>query len=147
MTQRLFSSHLRKFALEHSIPQPGAVTRNGAPLAKKSANFSIALKTQERLLFEQLLLFDTVQLSVAGPNVIAPLLYERMGARTFEELLDQDAIMFVIWEPEPMITYKDGKVGALFMGRIDRGGPIDCGETEDGAPRMRQMRQTRPIPD
>jgi hypothetical protein len=72
-----------------------------------------------------LLLFDTVQLSVAGANVIAPLLYERMGARTFEELLEQDAIMFVIWEPEPMITHKDGRVGALFMGRIDQGGPID----------------------
>jgi hypothetical protein len=125
MTQRVFSSDLKKFALEHSIPQPGAVTRNGAPLAKNSASFSTALKNQEQLLFEKLLLFDTVQLSVTGPNVIAPLLYERMGARTFEELLEQDAIMFVIWEPEPMITHKDGRVGALFMGRIDQGGPID----------------------
>src|SRR5260370_7925169 len=105
MTQRVFSPDLKKFALEHSIPQPGAVTRNGAPLAKNSASFSTALKNQEQLLFEKLLLFDTVQLSVAGPNVIAPLLYERMGGRTFEELLEQAPIMFVIWDPKPIITH------------------------------------------
>jgi hypothetical protein len=44
-----------------------------------------------------------------------------MGARTFEELLEQDAIRFVVWEPSPFMSHKDGKVGALFMARIGSG--------------------------
>jgi hypothetical protein len=60
MTQRVFSSDLKNFALEHSIPQPGAVTRNGAPLAKKSASFSRALKSQEQFVCNhQIEIFST----------------------------------------------------------------------------------------
>ena len=67
---------------------------------------------------------NKVQLSVAGPNVIAPLLCNRMSLRVFEELLEQDAISFVVWEPYPLLTHKDGKVKATFNGRIDLAYPV-----------------------
>jgi hypothetical protein len=125
MTQKVFSSELKKFRTEHSAPLPGSTTVNYSPLAKTSSAFSIPLRSAEKSLFEQLLLFDTVQLSITGANVIAPLLCNRMGMKVFEELLEQDAIMFVQWEPEPMMTHDGKEVKATFVGRIDDGGPID----------------------
>ena len=103
----------------------------GSPLAKRSQNFTEDLRAQERALFEKLLLFEKVQLSVAGPNVIAPLLCNQMSVRAFEELLEQDALNLVVWEPSPMMTHKDGKVQATFVGRIDRGGPLDIEQRID----------------
>ncbi len=125
MTQKVFSSELKKFRTEHSVPLPGSTTVNYSRLAKASSAFSTPLRSAEKSLFEQLLLFDAVQLSVTGANVIAPLLCNRMGMRVFEELLEQDAIMFVQWEPEPMMTHDGKEVKAIFLGRIDDGGPID----------------------
>jgi hypothetical protein len=72
-----------------------------------------------------------VQLTVAGPNVIAPLLCNQMSIRTFEELLEQDALSFVVWEPSPIMGHKDGKVGATAFGRIDRGGSLDIEQRID----------------
>jgi hypothetical protein len=129
--QTVFSSDLQKFCLHYAIPAPDAVLLCGAPLAKASATFVDDLRTQERSLFEKLLLFDRVRLSVAGPNVIAPLLCNRMGLRTFEELLEQDAISFAVWEPYPMFVHEDGKIKATFNGRIDSGGPLDIEERGD----------------
>ena len=103
---------------------PGATTRFSSPLAKNSQTFPLALRSAEKTLFEQLLLFDTVQLSVTGANVIAPLLCNRMGRKVFEDLLDQDAITFVQWEPEPNFTHRDGQVKATFSAR-EGSGPID----------------------
>src|SRR5436190_703989 len=48
-----------------------------------------------------------------------------MGMKVFEELLEQDALMFVQWEPEPMTTHDGKEIKAAFLGRIDDGGPID----------------------
>jgi hypothetical protein len=125
MTQTVFSSDFQSFCLKYAVPPPGATFIPGSPLAKRSQNFTEDLRVQERALFERLLLFEKVQLSVAGPNVIAPLLCNQMSVRVFEELLEQDALTFVVWEPSPMMTHKDGKVQATFAGRIDRGGPLD----------------------
>jgi hypothetical protein len=125
MSQKVFSSELKKFRAEHSAPPPGSTTVNYSPLAKTSPDFSIPLRSAEKSLFEQLLLFDTGQLSVTGANVIAPLLCNRMGMKVFEELLEQDAIMFVQWEPEPMMAHDGKQVKTAFVGRIDDGGPID----------------------
>jgi hypothetical protein len=54
-----------------------------------------------------------------------------MSVRVFEELLEQDALTFVVWEPSPMMTHKDGKVKATFVGRIDTGGPLDIEQRID----------------
>jgi hypothetical protein len=94
-------------------------------LKKDVQTFPTALRSAEKSLFEQLLLFDTVQLSVTGANIIAPLLCNRLGRKVFEELLEQDAITFVQWEPEPMFTHRNDQVKATFNARIDDGGPID----------------------
>jgi hypothetical protein len=125
MAQTVFSSDLQQFCLKYANPPPGAVLRYGAPLARSSSTFVDELRAQERSLFEKLLLFDKVQLSVAGPNVIAPLLCNRMSLRVFEELLEQDAISFVVWEPYPLFSHHGGRVKATFNGRIDDGGPLD----------------------
>jgi len=37
----------------------------------------------------------------------------------------------VVWEPSPMMAHKDGKVQATFVGRIDRGGPLDIEQRID----------------
>jgi hypothetical protein len=132
MAQTVFSSDFQSFCLNYAVPPPGATFIPGSPLAKRSQKFVDDLRVQERALFEKLLLFDKVQLSVAGPNVIAPLLCNRMSIRTFEELLEQDALAFVVWEPSPMMTHnKDGMVAATFFGRIDRGGPLDIEQRID----------------
>ena len=125
MSLKVFSSELKKFRTEHSAPSPGSTTVNYSPLAKASPTFSIPLRAVEKSLFAQLLLFDTAQLSVTGANVIAPLLCNRMGMKVFEELLEQDAIMFVQWEPEPMMAHDGKQITAAFVGRVDDGGPID----------------------
>ncbi|MCS3729816.1 hypothetical protein [Bradyrhizobium betae] len=125
MRQIAFSRDFKQLRLDHAAINPGAVTLNNAPLAKNSPTYPLALRSAEKTLFEQLLLFDTIQISVTGPNVIAPLLCKQMGLRVFEELLDQDAILFVQWEPEPMMTHDGKTVKAMFMGRVDDGGPID----------------------
>jgi hypothetical protein len=125
MAQTVFSSDFQSFCLKYAVPPPGATFIPGSPLAKRSQNFTEDLRVQERALFERLLLFEKVQLSVAGPNVIAPLLCNQMSVRVFEKLLEQDALTFVVWEPSPMMAHKDGKVQATFVGRIDRGGPLD----------------------
>ena len=125
MAQAAFSSDFQSFCLKYAVPPPGATFIPGSPLAKRSQNFTEDLRVQERALFERLLLFEKVQLSVAGPNVIAPLLCNQMSVRVFEELLEQDALTFVVWEPSPMMAHKDGEVQETFVGRIDRGGPLD----------------------
>jgi hypothetical protein len=62
-----------------------------------------------------------MDININGPNVIAPLLYNHMGARPFESLLEQNAITFVVWQPIPMMSHMDGKVAATFAGRLGDG--------------------------
>jgi hypothetical protein len=131
MAQTVFSSDFQDFCLNYAVLPPGSTFIPGSPLAKSSRNFTEDLRVQERALFERLLLFEKVQLSVAGPNVIAPLLCNQMSVRVFEELLEQDALTFVVWEPSPMMAHKDGKVQATFLGRIDRGGSLDIEQRID----------------
>src|ERR1700722_3903003 len=48
-------------------------------------------------LFEHLLLFDTVSITVHGENVPLAFIVRLFGQRHFEELIDQQAIRFVLW--------------------------------------------------
>jgi hypothetical protein len=65
MVQTVFSSDLQSFSLKYAVPPPGAVFIPGSPLDKRSSSFTEDLRTQERALFEKLLLFEEVQLSLA----------------------------------------------------------------------------------
>ena len=48
MSQRIFSSELKKFRAEHSAPPPGSTTVNYFPLAKASPTFSIQSRSAEK---------------------------------------------------------------------------------------------------
>ena len=78
-------------------------------------------RLHEEALFEQLLLFDTVNLNITGPNIIGPLMYNFMGPRPLEALLEQNAISFVVWQPTPMMAHYDGKVTSLLTASIGDG--------------------------
>ena len=49
--------------------------------------------------FEQMLLFDKIAFKVHGENIPLAYLLNAFGERTFEALLEQEAIQFVLWTP------------------------------------------------
>jgi hypothetical protein len=66
-------------------------------------------------LFEHLLLFDTLTIKVYGENIPLLLLLRLIGERGLDELLDQDAIRFVLWTPiwpNPVRRYEGRRFGA-----------------------------------
>jgi hypothetical protein len=121
MPQTAFYPGLNRFCLDWATPIPGSVTTYGGPLRTEEAGFAAQLRLHEEALFEQLLLFDTVNLNITGPNVITPLMYNFMGPKALEEFLEQKAISFVVWQPTPLMTHHDGKVTATFTGSIGDG--------------------------
>ncbi len=122
MAQRAFFPQFNDFCLRWGTPAaPGSVTTYGGPLRFAEPDFRAQLDIEKQALFEQLLLFDSVQFNITGPNLIGPLIYEFMGAKALEELLDQKAISFVVWQPQPMLAHKDGKVTATFTASIGDG--------------------------
>jgi hypothetical protein len=121
MAQKAFFPEFNKFCLEWATPAPGSVTTYGGPLRVSDPRFRTQLQFQKEAIFEQLLLFDSIQFNVTGPNLICPLMYEFMGPKALEGLLEQDALSFVIWQPVPMMSHHDGKVAATFTGSIGDG--------------------------
>jgi hypothetical protein len=121
MTQTAFYSELNRFCLAWATPVPGSVTTYGGPLRTEATDFTMQLRAHQEALFEQLLLFDAVNLNITGPNFIIPLMYNFMGPKALEGLLEQKALSFVIWQPQPMMSHQDEKVAATFVGRIGDG--------------------------
>jgi hypothetical protein len=138
MSQTAFYPQFNKFCLEWATPIPGSVTTYGGPLRSNEPAFRAQLNLHKEALFEQLLLFDSVHFNITGPNLICPLIYQFMGPKTFEELLEQSAISFVVWQPVPMLSHKDGKVAATFTGSIGdgKGSEFDIERIVDGGLRM-----------
>src|SRR5450759_4020319 len=114
MAQRAFFPQFNEFCLNWATPVPGSVTTYGGHLRFDEPGFRAQLDLHKEELFEQLLLFDSVQFNITGPNLICPLMYEFMGPKALEELLEQSAISFVVWQSVPMLTHKDRKVAATF---------------------------------
>ena len=121
MTQAAFYSELNHFCLTWATPVLGSATTYGGPLRTESSDFTAQLRLHQETLFEQLLLFDTINLNITGPNFIPPLMYNFMGPKALEELLEQSALSFVVWQPVPMMTHQDGKVAATFVASIGDG--------------------------
>lgn len=121
MPQTAFYPGLNQFCLDWATPIPGSVTTYGGPLRTEEAAFAAQLRLHEEALFEQLLLFDTVNLNITGPNVIPPLMYNFMGPKALEEFLEHKAISFVVWQPTPLMTHQYGKVTAIFTGSLGDG--------------------------
>ena len=118
MRQNAFYSELNAFCMKWATQVPGSVTTYGGPLQTEAPGFQAQFRVHQEAIFEQLLLFDLIDININGPNVIAPLLYNRMGEKPFENLLEQNALTFVVWQPVPLKSHKDGKVAATFTGRI-----------------------------
>jgi hypothetical protein len=119
--QNVFNSGLNELCLKWATPIPGSVTPYGGPLRTEAEEFQKLFRANREALFEQLLLFDSVDININGPNVIATLLCNHMGVKPFEQLLEQNAITFVLWQPVPLFSYADGKVAATFSGRFGDG--------------------------
>jgi hypothetical protein len=118
MSQTSFYGTFDRFILDWTTRVPGSTTEYGGPLRISEPGFQQGFGTHIRAIAEQLLLFDEVKLSVTGPNTGVVAIYNAMGARSFESLLDQGALSFVIWQPTPMFGHDEKTVSATFVGRI-----------------------------
>jgi hypothetical protein len=107
--------------MDWATPIPGNTTVYGGPIRTGSEAAIRELRRHKEDLFEQLLLFESVNFSVNGPNTIVPLLYRAMGEKALEAFLEQDALSFTIWTPQPMMAHDGGKVASTFVGRIGDG--------------------------
>jgi len=121
MSQTSFYGTFDRFILDWTTRVPGSSTEYGGPLRISELGFQQGFGTHIRAIAEQLLLFDEVKFSVTGPNTGVVAIYNAMGARSFESLLDQGALSFVIWQPTPMFTHDEKSVSATFVGRIGDG--------------------------
>ena len=50
-------------------------------------------------LCEQLLLFDKVSFKVYGENIPLAVLFNHLGVKNLEQLVEEEAIEFVLWTP------------------------------------------------
>lgn len=121
MAQSVFNADFNKFCMAWAKPIPGNTTVYGGPIRTASEAARKELRSLKEELFEQLLLFESINFSISGPNTIVPLLYRAMGNKELEELLDQDALSFTVWTPQPMMAHKDNRVASTFVGRIGDG--------------------------
>ncbi|MGP8439944.1 hypothetical protein ACT2FY_32255 [Paraburkholderia fungorum] len=82
--------------------------------------FPQRLADQQKALFEQFLLFDTLSFKVYGENILLPMLQNFFGKRGFDALIEQDAIKFVLWTPMIGHMVSDIKgVSALTFGTLN----------------------------
>lgn len=121
MGQTAFYPDLNALCMAWSAPLSGNTTVYGGPVRSGSEEFRKQFRNQQASLFENLLIFDSVNLSINGPNVIAPLLYRSMGSRAFEGLIEQGALRFTVWTPGLMMSHKDDRVKSTFVGRVGDG--------------------------
>lgn len=141
MPLTVFNSAFNGFCMEWATPIPGNTTVYGGPIRIGSEAARKSLKKQQEVIFEQLMLFDSVNFSINGPNTIVPLLYRAMGDRALEGLLEQDALSFTIWVPEPMMASSDGRVSRCK--RLPRSDPPIRRKNLESGSRSRQELEQR----
>ena len=126
MTQTVFSLELDQFCRPYATSVPGSAFTFGGPIQNGSSDFAKRFVTQQASLFQQLMLFDRVNLGFVGPNVLAPLLYNYLGDRAFHDLLHQDALSFVVWDQIPFsFPGKDGTVLEVAAGHFHPNAQLD----------------------
>jgi hypothetical protein len=93
--QNIFYPDLNDFCRKYLI-----TNRPEGPLSPLDVAMApIQAKEQEARLFEQLLLFDRISFKVHGENLPLAVLFRMLGEKGFEELIEQEAIRFVLWTP------------------------------------------------
>ncbi|WP_455928780.1 hypothetical protein [Pseudomonas fluorescens] len=82
------------------------------PVSKVDAdNFHVAHQNLKSSLFENLMLFDKVSHKVYGENVPLTLMLTFMEVKQVEELIEQNALEFVLWTP--FIAHWDSGISGL----------------------------------
>jgi hypothetical protein len=119
MAQVAFYPELDDFRMKWVEPINATIIQGR--IRTEAPGFDADFKKHKEALFEQILLFDSVKLNVIGPNVVAPLLYDSMGSKPFEALLEQEAISFVVWEPHLIMGYNGDGLANTFAGRFGDG--------------------------
>jgi hypothetical protein len=114
MAQNIFQTGLNDFCRKYFII--------GQPLDNTDiAKFPERLNEQKMAIFEQLMLFDRITFKVWGEAVVIPILMRTiLGERSFDALIEQGAIHFVLWRP--LIAYLQENipgVNVLTHGNLD----------------------------
>jgi hypothetical protein len=93
MAQNIFHTGLNDFCRKYFIA--------GQPLSDDDvAKFAERLEEQKMAIFEQLMLFDKITFKVWGESVVVPILMKAiLGEKSFDALVEQEAIRFVLWRP------------------------------------------------
>jgi hypothetical protein len=81
------------------------------PNAIPAAQIPSLFEAQKEEIFEQLLLFETINFKVYGENVILPLLLQFLGLKGLEELIEQGAFGFTLWTP--MVGYMEANIPGI----------------------------------
>lgn len=93
MTSLVFNDELEQFCSKYLV--------TGKKLNRDDARqFPKLFISQQASIFEQLLLFDQVAFKVHGENVPLALLITDFGIKGVEQLIEQDALNFVLWTPQ-----------------------------------------------
>lgn len=87
--------------------------------------FAQRLLNQQQSIFEQFLLFDTISFKVHGENVPLILLLQFFGEKGLEELIEQQALKFVLWTPV-VVFMKSDVPGVNALGSGNLNSPAQC---------------------
>lgn len=100
MNSVVFNSNLNDFCRKYLVVNPGS-SMPSEGIVKYDEKYTSSL------LFEQLLLFDSVSFKVYGENIPLAILIHHFGLNGFESLLEQSAIQFVLWNQVVSFIVKD----------------------------------------
>jgi hypothetical protein len=92
MTSNVFYDGLNEFSRKYFVA-------DSKLSAVEISQFSVQRQQVEATVFENLLLFDRVSLKVFGENIPLAVLLNLFGERGLEELIEQDALEFILWTP------------------------------------------------
>lgn len=119
MAQNVFQSSLNDVCRRYLV--------GNAPIAPAERfSMAAAFNEQRAMLFEQIMLFDKITFTVHGENILIPMLIRFLGEKALEELIEQDAIAFVLWTPfVGFVTQNIPGLVGLVHGNLDSPAHVD----------------------
>src|SRR5579872_2743801 len=89
----VFNSTLNEFTRKYLVINPGADQESLAATMKDQYQEALAS------MIEQLLFFDKISIKVYGENIPLAVLINELGAKQVLELIEEQAIEFMLWTP------------------------------------------------
>lgn len=118
----LFEKNLDEFSRKFLV-------KNTSGAEPKPIEFISSLRRSERELFENLILFDKISYKVSGENIPLAVIISRLGVKKTEELIEQEAIEFLLWDQQILHFVNDNPgVNPLVTSSL-REGPLKDPET------------------